>query len=108
MAQCMNSSQPQVSVMQVVRPQPQLNTAEVMNNFVNQQPTQSTQSFLKLLKPSTGGDWNIQLINQSNSDVFCLHLCKSEDATLGATYLCTMSVYISEAVPKKCFYKKVF
>ena len=48
------------------------------------------------------------LINKSKLDVFCLLLCKSESITLGTTYLCTMSVYISEEVPKKCFYKKAF
>ena len=79
-----------------------------MHNFVNQQPTQNTEIFLELLNLSTVGDETSILINKSKLDVFCLLLCKSESITLGTTYLCTMSVYISEEVPKKCFYKKVF
>ena len=60
MAQCMNSSQPQIPVMQVVRPQAQLNATMVnLLVVVNQKPTQSTQSFLELLNSSTGEDGNI-------------------------------------------------
>ena len=59
MTQCMNFSQPQIPVMQVVPPQPQLNTTQMINNFVNQQPTQNTQHFLDLLDSSTGGNGNI-------------------------------------------------
>ena len=60
MAQCMNSSQPQIPVMQVVHPQAQLNATMVnLLVVVNQKPTQSTQSFLELLNSSTGEDGNI-------------------------------------------------
>ena len=60
MAQCMNSYQPQIPVMQVVHPQAQLNATMVnLLVVVNQQPTQSTQSFLELLNSSTGRDGNI-------------------------------------------------
>ena len=69
MTQCRNSSQPQISVMQVVRPTPQLNTTQMMNNFVNQQRTQNTQNFLELLNSSTGGDRKIKIKNKSKSDV---------------------------------------
>ena len=69
MTQCRNSSQPQISVMQVVRPTPQLNTTQMMNNFVNQQRTQNTQNFLELLNSSTGGDGKIKIKNKSKSDV---------------------------------------
>ena len=103
-AQCLNFSQTQVPVMQAARPRFQLNTAQVVVNFVNKPPTQNTQNFLQLLNSSTRGDGNIN----ENSDVFCLLLCKSEDITLGIINICTMSVSISQAVPQKCFYGKVF
>ena len=46
------------------------------------------------------------LLNKSRSDIFFLLLCKSDDVTLGTTYLCRTSAYISETIPQKCFYKK--
>ena len=55
--------------MQVVRPTPQLNTTQMMNNFVNQQRPQNTQNFLELLNSSTGGDGKIKIKNKSKSDV---------------------------------------
>ena len=103
-AQCLNFFQTQVPVMQAARPRFQLNTAQVVVNFVNKPPTQNTQNFLQLLNSSRRGDGNIN----ENSDVFCLLLCKSEDITLGIINICTMSVSISQAVPQKCFYGKVF
>ena len=50
--------------------QPQLNTTQVMNNFVNQQPTQNTQSFLELLNSFTGGDGNIYTYKQIRIECF--------------------------------------